>query len=366
MYKRKRSLKSKLGIVSGLLVVMGAGVAVAYTIYNSLKVPTSSSSSTTVAQQQEPAPEVKKPKTTRFIAAGDFIGHDALHKAAKTSNGYAYMPFMQQMQPVLRTAGVVFCNQATLVGGTQFPITGYPLFNAPAEFAQDMNKIGCNVINTASNHSFDKDQTVIDANVTLWSSMQNVFAVAGQNSSEAQKKRITTFERDGLRYAFLAYTTYSNIPPANSYGVSMYSKELVSEQIAAAKAAGATFIIVSMRWGTEYAQTVNDFQQKEAQYLADQGVSLVLGHGPHVLQPAQRIKGVSGNETVVWYSLGNFLHAQLEAETLFNGVAVMEIDPETGVVASAGFCQHLCTMTGRLPKQQNKTCLHAKTLLYCH
>jgi poly-gamma-glutamate synthesis protein (capsule biosynthesis protein) len=200
-----------------------------------------------------------------------------------------------------------------------------------------MAGVGCNVINTASNHSSDKTQAVIDANVAIWQKIQGTLTVAGQNSSEDGKQKVHYFEVDGMKYAFLAYTTYSNATPPTTYGVNMYSRDFASRQIEEAKAAGATFILVSMRWGTEYSQQVNAYQLSESQFLADKGVNVIVGHGPHVLEPVKRLKGSGGNDTIVWYSLGNFLHAQLEAETLFNGIAVMDIDPKTGSVQTVGF-----------------------------
>src|SRR5690606_36621532 len=44
-----------------------------------------------------------------------------------------------------------------------------------------------------------------------------------------------------------------------------------------------------------------------------------------------------GREAIVWYSLGNFLNSQLEAESLFNGIAVMDIDPDTKKVTSIDY-----------------------------
>ncbi len=281
---------------------------------------------------------IVKSKTTRFIAAGDFIAHDALNLQAKNDEGqYNYYQFMDQMKPVMSSADIRFCNQSTLVGGEKFGVTGYPSFNAPEAFANNMVDVGCNLINTASNHSSDKNQSVIDSNVALWQKIQGTLTVVGQNSSDEARQRVNYFVIDGLKYAFLAYTTYSNSTPPASYSVNMYSREFAKLQVAAAKAAGAKFIIVSMRWGTEYSEGVNGYQLSESQYLADLGVKLVLGHGPHVLEPVKRLTGTGGNETLVWYSLGNFLHAQLEPETLFNGIAVLEIDPKNASIISAGF-----------------------------
>lgn len=289
------------------------------------------------AMQTDVNPETKKKKLTRLIATGDFIAHDAINLDAKTTDGYSYDQFISDMKPVLQTADIRFCNQATLVGGEQYGVTGYPAFNAPAAFIDAIAGVGCNVINTASNHSSDKNQSVIDANNALWKNKPNMLAVAGQNSTENEKNMVQVFEVDGIKYAFLAYTTYTNNSPPTTYGVNIYNRTFAASQIASAKKLGAQFLIVSMRWGTEYSEAVNAYQRAEAQYLSDLGVSLILGHGPHVLEPVEYVKGSSGNNTLVWYSLGNFFHAQLEAETLFNGIAVITIDPSNATIMDVGF-----------------------------
>jgi poly-gamma-glutamate synthesis protein (capsule biosynthesis protein) len=134
-----------------------------------------------------------------------------------------------------------------------------------------------------------------------------------------------------VKFAFLAYTTYINTSAKtrNDYGVNIFSKELAAKQIAEAKSNGAQAIIVSMRWGTEYSSSVDEEQQADAKFLASQGVTLVLGHGPHVVQPVEELTGSNGSKTVVWYSLGNFLNTQEEAEALFNGIAIIDFDTQS-------------------------------------
>ncbi len=261
----------------------------------------------------------------RLLLTGDIIGHDSLNANAKTGDGYDYFQFMSDFQTAFTKSDIVFCNQSTLIGGDSFPITGYPSFNAPAELARDMAKVGCNMINTASNHSADKTQEYINSNVQIWDE-QNVLAVAGQNNSQQTQKQIATFTVEGKKFAFIAYTTYSNTPPPNSYGVNIYSRDVAAEDVQAARNMGADYVVASMRWGTEYSATVNAQQKAEALYLADQGVDIILGHGPHVLQPVERLQREAGGETIVWYSLGNFLQTQLEPDTLFNAVGVIDIN----------------------------------------
>jgi poly-gamma-glutamate synthesis protein (capsule biosynthesis protein) len=266
-----------------------------------------------------------------LIASGDTVAHDSVNANADTGNGYDYYRLMDKMAPVFKAADIRFCNQSTLAGGEQFGISGYPTFNAPVELTRDMAKVGCNLVNTASNHSFDKSQATIDGAVAAWEKQKGMLAVAGQNRSAAEQNKVATFNIKGVKFAFLAYTTYVNTsrPAQNNYGVNRYSREFATQQIAAAKKGGADFIIVSMRWGDEYSSLVNTYQESEARFLAGQGARIILGHGPHVLQPVRKIEGSGGKDTLVWFSLGNFLNTQLEKEALFNGLAVVDIDKRT-------------------------------------
>lgn len=274
----------------------------------------------------------ESPSTISLLATGDFIAHDSVNQAARQPDGtYNYLPMMSEFVPIFSKAGIRFCNDPILNGGSEFGISGYPKFNSPTSFVTDMGKLGCNLVNTASNHSFDRGQDAISASVAAWSKVPNMLAVAGQNNSPEAKQTIHYFTVKGVKFAFLAYTTYVNADASaqNSYGVNIFSKSFASEQIAEARQNGAKFIIVSMRWGTEYSSDVNPAQINNAQWLADQGVNLILGHGPHVLQTMQTLTGQNGNKTVVWYSLGNFINTQIPPETLFNGLALMEINPKT-------------------------------------
>ncbi len=296
----------------------------------------------------KPATVVPKPsqatvtlnRPINLIATGDWIAHDSVNAAALSPNGtYDYMPMVSDFLPVFRAADIRFCNDPILNGGESLGVSGYPKFNSPTEFVTDMGKLGCNLINLASNHSFDFTQANINNSVTAWQNTPNVLAFAGENQNQTQHDSVKYFIKNGVKFAFLAYTTYSNsdAPPLNGYGVNIFSKPFASQQISSARQNGAKFIIVSMRWGTEYTQTLNTTQTEDAQWLADQGVNLVLGHGTHELQPVQWLSGAKNSKTLVWYGLGNFLHSQEPAATLFNGIALMQINPQSLSISKLGF-----------------------------
>jgi poly-gamma-glutamate capsule biosynthesis protein CapA/YwtB (metallophosphatase superfamily) len=298
--------------------------------YRNQKNETSATSSKTAANL------AAKRTAIRFVATGDMIPHDAINQEAKHGSTYDYYPMMKSMQPVFNGADIRFCNMAVPAGGSQFGISGYPVFNSPTEFIRDMDKVGCNVVNTASNHTNDRGQPVIDSMVDAWSKQPNILAVAGANKTPAQQQQIHYFTVKNVKFAFLAYSTYSNTQNMTSYGVNMFSERLAKPQITEARK-NADIVIVSMRWGTEYSPAINASQQTWSQQLADWGADIVLGHGSHVVQPVKKLQGQNGRQTLVWYSLGNFLNAQLDPPNLFNGFAVMDIDPSTKQVTAVDY-----------------------------
>ena len=115
--------------------------------------------------------------------------------------------------------------------------------------------------------------------------------------------------------------------------VATIDKDKITSDVARAKAA-ADLVIVSTHWGNEY-QTVPTIEQEDlAQYLADQGVDIVVGTHPHVIQNMATLTGVNGNKTLVAYSLGNFISAQKKQACMLGGMMKAEIvyNPDTGKI----------------------------------
>ncbi len=63
--------------------------------------------------------------------------------------------------------------------------------------------------------------------------------------------------------------------------------------------------IVYIHWGNEYELKQSNRQRILATKLAEAGADLIIGHHPHVTQGIEKI-----NETLVFYSLGNFIFDQ--------------------------------------------------------
>lgn len=63
----------------------------------------------------------------------------------------------------------------------------------------------------------------------------------------------------------------------------------------------STVVIVNVHWGTEGADTPDDWQIQAAHSMIDAGADLIVGHHPHRLQGIEQYKG-----KYIAYSLGNF------------------------------------------------------------
>lgn len=84
-------------------------------------------------------------------------------------------------------------------------------------------------------------------------------------------------------------------------------------------------IIAGTHWCRENISNQDHEQDDWAQFFANEGVDIVIGTGPHVLQPVKRLPQPDGGETVIWFSLGNFLNTQESINGLITGIAYMDI-----------------------------------------
>ncbi len=278
-------------------------------------------------------------QSVRLIAVGDNIPHDTVNQQAiKNGNGtYNYLPIYDQIQPFFAQSDLRFCNQEAAVGGVELGISGYPTFNAPVEFAKDLHKLGCNIINTANNHVADKGLPGIINTRDIWDTL-TPSAVSGANRSVDEQNKVNYFEKKGIKFAFVAFNEYSNNKSIPTYALNGFDEELVSRLLKEARNS-ADFVIVSAHWGTEDSPEINSAQEMWAKSFADNGADLVIGTGPHVLQPVKEIPNSRGSKTLVWFSIGNFMSSQLKINELVGGIASMEIAKTNGKasIKSIGF-----------------------------
>ncbi len=321
--KRSRKKLKAFFIIFFLLLAAGGG---GYGFYKYKQQQDAKKQAATVNQAAEELGEIKPTGTLRLIAIGDNLTFDSVNSAAKKSDGsYDYASQFAQIKPFFDKADVKVCNETVPAAGTVAGITGFPSFNAPPQFSKGLADLGCNVINLGTDHINDKGQAGIDPTVAYWDNQSAVLAIAGANRNDEEKNRIRYFEEKNVKFAFLSYTTRSNNTQTTAHGVNMYSDEFAKKQIEEARK-NAQMVIVGMTWGNENSADITADQDRIAQFLTDLNVDIILGGGPNVIQPAKILSGKDKHQTLVWFSLGNFLNSQIPIENLIGGIAIMDIN----------------------------------------
>lgn len=274
--------------------------------------------------------EVKKEYHASFIGVGDALLHNGVYMDAATGkigdDGYQIYDFTEMftyIKPLIEKYDLRFYNQETIIGGKNLGLSNYPLFNSPDEIGSDLvNKIGFNLVNTATNHTLDKGTTGALYSANFWEKQENALMV-GTNSSLEKRNTVVTKEINGITYALLGYTYGTNgipVPSGYEYLVNLYSDAQVKKDIEAVRDK-VDVVMVSMHWGVEYTHTPTEEQKRQATYLASLGVDVIIGHHPHVIQPIQYI-----DDTLVIYSLGNFISAQDGNEKRVGMIAGFDIN----------------------------------------
>lgn len=269
----------------------------------------------------EPTPLVQ---TVRFSATGDNLIHDGIYLQARNrgeDGAYDFTEAYAPMREFYQQFDVNWLNQETLVNDAFAP-SGYPMFSTPGDITDTLYDLGFRVFSVSNNHSYDKGAEGIASSRAHWAAMPDDVAVAGFYNLESYDDYVYQTV-NGITFGYLSYTESTNglpTPEGSEYGIIyLDDRETIAAQIAAMRP-NCDVLVVSCHWGVEGSHEMTESQTQTAQWLADQGVDLIIGTHPHVTQTAQWLTGVNGNTAFVAYSLGNFINAQSQPDNMIGAV----------------------------------------------
>jgi poly-gamma-glutamate capsule biosynthesis protein CapA/YwtB (metallophosphatase superfamily) len=270
-----------------------------------------------------------KISTATVAAVGDILVHKTVYLDAKKADGtYDFNPMFELVAPYLSSADLTIANQETMIGGTEIGLSDYPRFNSPYEVGDTLKNIGVDAVSLANNHTLDRGEKAIKNAIAHWQKLG--IAYTGSFESEQDRNTIRILQSNDITFSFFSYTYGTNgipIPSGKDYLVNVINehfKEEMKKNIAIAKKI-SDVIIVSMHFGNEYQVYPNKYQKDLANFLANEGVDIIIGHHPHVLQPLQWIERKDGKRTFVAYSLGNFISAQIGINRQIGGIVQLKV-----------------------------------------
>lgn len=281
-------------------------------------------------QAKDVREQIKPPveATVRLAAVGDILLHDVVYNDARRSDRqFDFLPMFTAVKPYIEKADVAFANQESVIGGVEIGLSTYPSFNSPIEIADALAFTGFDVISLANNHALDRGEQALQRSISYWDELGIIRT--GAYTSQEDRNTIRTFSKNGITCAVLSYTYGLNGIEVlqKPHLVNLMQPEQMKQDVEQAKRL-ADAVIVILHFGTEYETLPNSSQKEVVQFLADLGVSVILGHHPHVLQPPEFVTGKQGNQTFVAYSLGNFLAGQENEDTHFGGITEISIKKE--------------------------------------
>lgn len=265
--------------------------------------------------QDEAATEAAKPEepaSVSLIMVGDVLLHTPVEESAQKEDGtYDFSAIFANTAQEIAAADLALVNQEVIIGGAELGVSGYPGFNAPYEIGDELVETGFDVICHATNHALDKRKKGLLNCMSFWQDNYPDIAVLGIYDTSEARDEIYVYEQDGIKIAILNYTYGTNgieLPEGMPYAVNLLDKEQVISDLKKADEL-ADFTIVCPHWGTEYELEADSDQKKWAKLFAAHGVDLVIGTHPHVIEPVEWVHDEeTGNDMLVYYSLGNFVN----------------------------------------------------------
>lgn len=269
------------------------------------------------------------PVCAELLFVGDAMQHQAqLDRARELGNGnYDYSECFRYIAPDVLQADYAVANlEVPLGGGPDY--SGYPCFSAPDAYAIALKDAGFDMMLTANNHCLDRGDRAARRTLLALDSIGLDHTGTFRDSLERRQKVPFIKEIKGIKFGFLNYTYGTNgIEPRDGVEVALIDRERMTQEIEATRSAGAEMIVVAVHWGLEYVLHENRSQRDLADFLIDNGVDMIIGGHPHVIQPMEiRHNDKENKEVLVVYSLGNFLSNMKTVDT--RGGALLKVKVE--------------------------------------
>lgn len=313
--KRKRYQKRRwaLWVASSLLAI-----ALVWPLYLlTTNTQQKKQSQTSTPNQTSPSSSQVEKKggvsTARIMAHGDLLYHDLLYMSAKQEDGsYNFSENFTYVKPWIEQADLAIADFEGTIS-PDFPLAGYPLFNAPAEVVSAIKDTGYDMVDLAHNHILDSQLSGLISTSKAFTDAEigtvGVYPEGNRGTAPLQIRKV-----NGIKVAILAYAygfngMEGNLSAEEQAGyLSDFNVEKMQAEIEQAEKE-ADITIVMPQTGVEYQLEPTEEQQTLYRQMVDWGADLVFGGHPHVAEPSEIVEK-DGQRKLIIYSMGNFISNQ--------------------------------------------------------
>ena len=241
---------------------------------------------------------------------------------------YGFAPLFANIGTLIADYDIATVGEIGCLGGFEGKgFAGWPLYNTPDELAASLADAGFRVVNTNTGHLLDWGLESATRAQGIWQEQTGLLAV-GSYESEVDEEIVRVVECNGVRIAFLSYTTQQAATTVEegvpSYVAPLATEEAIREGVANAYTV-ADAVVVFMHWGDDASHMINDQQRSLVRVCADAGASVVIGTGSRELQAVEWVSGANDKRCLVAYGLGALASCYSTADEILSGMLSFDV-----------------------------------------
>ncbi len=262
-------------------------------------------------------------KTAKISAVGDILCQMDMIDDAKIDDEYDFSHMFTGISKFVKNSDIAIGTLETNFVDGKY--SGVGKYNSPIEFLKAVKDSGVGLVSLAHNHVLDYGtqglETTIskikEQNIEITGIKENLERTNEQdeNTLDEEKQENPDFtgnikEINGIKVAFLGYTyglsNENEVNEEEKKKANIYSEELAKKDIEYAKQS-SNYIIAIMHWGDVNSSEISEYQRNITSFLVENGVDMILGAHPSVVEPMEMIQTEEGKNVLVAYSLGNYM-----------------------------------------------------------
>jgi gamma-polyglutamate biosynthesis protein CapA len=263
-------------------------------------------------EAEEKCENDKMTETLTLTCAGDFLPADSDYSLGK-GIGSKIQDLLKansrQKADVLPKCDIFFCNLESPLSkdsGKELPFLG----KAESLGLFDQNRM--NIVSVANNHILDHGEKAFHETLDILRG-KNIHFTGVKTEKDSAHLLLK------VKDTSLGFAAFNGIHDKDDRNlVAGLDEETLFSTLDELKKISPDHIIFSLHWGNEYVEIPSPEQTELARRLIDKGVSVIIGHHPHVVQAVETYNG-----GLIIYSLGNYLFDSFWSERVRNG---MEMD----------------------------------------
>ena len=253
--------------------------------------------------------EIVRTSTARIAAVGDILCQMDMVEDAYSNGAYDFSSMFSNITKFVQNSDLAIGTLETNFIDGKY--SGVRKYNSPIEFLTAVKQSGIDLVSLAHNHELDYGIDGLNTTINKVQE-QNISIIGISNNKENENKDFTGIikEINGIKIAFIGYTyglsNENELTEEEKLIANIYSEDLAKKDLEYAKE-NSNYIIAIMHWGDVNTSTISEYQNNITAFLVNNGVDMILGTHPAVVEPMKIIQNSEGKNILVAYSLGNYI-----------------------------------------------------------